>query len=87
MQKCNYKTSLLSLHYGTWDVYPVAEPLNARPIIVQILLSRDFVMIDGYVGIPTLYMLPVCAMLPYNAWSISLVWHLTYDPCACTVPP
>ena len=40
VQAHNYKTSLcyLSLHCGTWDMYPVAVPLNAHASIVQVYI-------------------------------------------------
>ena len=38
VQARNYTVLLLSLHCGTWAMYPVAVPLNAHASIVEVYM-------------------------------------------------
>ena len=38
MQLKDFTVLLLSLHCGTWDMYPVAVPLNTHASIVQTIV-------------------------------------------------
>ena len=44
---------LLSLHCGTWDMYPVAVPLNAHASIVRVYMYAKKAVLYEKVGINT----------------------------------
>ena len=52
VQARNYTVLLLSLHCGTWDMYPVAVPLNAPASIVELYM---YICIYMYIHV-TCYM-------------------------------
>ena len=52
----DFTVLLLSLHCGTWDMYPVAVPLNAHASIVQIYMYYKFhKTVEDIVHVHTLF--------------------------------